>query len=260
MKPLFVAFILFCGPAFAAGLAGSQIVISGEIHDNPAHQAGHAELALQIGARAIVFEMLTPAQAARITPALLNDAAALADALQWHESGWPDFQAYYPIFTAVAGARHYGAAVPRDAARAAFDTGIASAFGPKADAFGLTTPLPAPQQKAREAFQMAAHCDALPPELLPKMVAIQRLRDATLARVAIEAFAATGGPVLVVTGNGHARGDWGVPVYLAHVRPDITVFMRGQGETGSPPSGSFDEVRLVTPVDRQDPCAAFGKG
>ncbi len=89
------------------------------------------------------------------------------------------------------------------------------------------------------------------------MVAVQRLRDAVLARAVVVAMAGTGGPVAVITGNGHARHDWGVPAFLARVAPDLEVFVLGQTEDGAPLQGGFDEVRSAPAVARPDPCAAF---
>ena len=34
----------------------------------------------------------------------------------------------------------------------------------------------------------------------------------------------------VITGNGHARRDHGMPAYLARVAPDLTVYVLGQTE------------------------------
>ncbi|KAJ55073.1 hypothetical protein ACMU_15060 [Actibacterium mucosum KCTC 23349] len=259
MKHLLLALVFAAGPALAETPV-AQIVISGEIHDNPAHQQGHADLARAIGAKALVFEMLSQAQADLATPDLIGDRERLQTALGWNASGWPDFVAYYPIFAAAPDARIYGAAVPREAARAAFSDGIAATFGPDAAAFGLTEPLPDNEQVLREADQLAAHCNALPAEMLPIMVSIQRLRDASLARAALTALQDTGGPVLVVTGNGHARRDRGIPVYLAKAAPDVTIHVRGQGEFGRLPRGGFDATTLAAPVDRDDPCAAFDQG
>jgi hypothetical protein len=84
--------------------------------------------------------------------------------------------------------------------------------------FGLTEALDPDEQAAREAEQQEAHCNALPEEILPGFVEAQRLRDAALAEAALAALADTGGPVVVVTGNGHARADWGVPALLAWPR------------------------------------------
>lgn len=233
-----------------------DIVLLGESHDNPAHHAVQARAVDQIAPRALVFEMLTARQAARVTDDNRNDPATLAQALGWTESGWPDFALYFPIFAAAPSARIYGAGVPRDAAREALKTGIVASFGDEAAAYGLTTPLPPGQQAEREALQMAAHCDALPEDLLPGMVDLQRLRDATLARAALRALDETGGPVVVITGNGHVRSDWGVPSVLARVRPSVDVLAVGQDEDGAI-EGAFDTVLPGPAVDRGDPCAAF---
>lgn len=249
--------------AFVFGLGGAgpvvaqDVLILGEVHDNPAHHAVQAERVSAFQPRAIVFEMLTEAQAAQVTPALRGDEAALGGALDWDESGWPAFSMYYPIFAAAAEAAILGAHVPRDAARAVFGDGPAEAFGPEAARYGLTRDLPGDEQAAREALQMEAHCDALPADILPGMVAVQRLRDAVLARAVVQAMEATGGPVAVITGNGHARRDWGVPSYLAEVAPDLEVRVLGQTEDNRPLDGGFDEVTSAPAVDRPDPCAAF---
>src|SRR6056297_632256 len=241
----------------ASPAAAQDVAILGEVHDNPAHHAEQARRVAALDPRALVFEMLTPDQAARVTPSLIADPDAMEEALGWSESGWPAFPMYHPIFAAAPDAAIYGAQVPRDAARGVFETGAAEAFGPEAAAYGLTEPLPEADQEMREAMQMAAHCDALPEKMLPGMVAVQRLRDAVLARAVVQAMEATGGPVAVITGNGHARRDWGVPAYLVRVAPDLDVHVLGQTEDGAPLAGGFDEVVSAPAVDRPDPCAAL---
>lgn len=249
--------LAFCVIALPATAIAQDVVILGEVHDNPAHHAEQAARVAALKPRALVFEMLTPDQAARVTPDLIADPEAMAGALGWDESGWPDFAMYHPIFAAAPEAAIHGALVPREVARAVFETGPADAFGADAAAYGLSGPLPPEEQAAREALQLAAHCDALPEEMLPGMVAVQRLRDATLARAVVAAMAETGGPVAVITGNGHARRDWGVPAYLARVAPDLDVFVLGQTEDGAPLQGGFDAVLSAPAVARPDPCAAF---
>jgi len=242
----------------AAGPVVSQdVAVLGEVHDNPAHHAEQAEQVARLQPAAIVFEMLTEEQAARVTPELRGDAEALGEALDWSESGWPDFTMYHPIFTAAPKAAIIGALVPRNAARAVFDTGPAEAFGPEAARYGLDRDLDPAEQTTREAMQMSAHCDALPEEMLPGMVAVQRLRDAVLARAIVRAMDETGGPVAVITGNGHARRDWGVPAVLAEVAPDLDVWVLGQTEDDRPLEGGFDMVKSAPAADRPDPCAAF---
>ncbi len=242
---------------FSLPAAAQDVLILGEVHDNPAHHAFQAERVAELQPAAIVFEMLTSAQASKVTPENRVGMAKLAAALKWEESGWPDFSMYYPIFSAAPDAKVYGAQVPRAAARRVRDAGLAQSFSGDAALYGLSEPLPKRQQTHREAMQMAAHCDALPEELLPAMVDIQRLRDAELARAVVSAMRSTGGPVAVITGNGHARRDWGVPSYLQRVAPDLDLLVIGQAETGHAIHGTFDEVVTADPVDRPDPCDAF---
>ncbi|MEM6371841.1 MAG: ChaN family lipoprotein [Pseudomonadota bacterium] len=232
-----------------------DVVILGENHDNPHHHARQAEIVTEVAPKAFVFEMLTPAQADAHVPGA--DQSTLAEALSWSEAGWPDFAMYYPIFAAAPEALVFGAGVPREKARSAMTAGVVEAFGDQAAAFGLTEPLDPAQQVAREALQMAAHCDAMPQDLMPGMVDIQRLRDAELARATRQAFEETGGPVVVITGNGHARMDWGMPVYLQRVAPALSIVSLGQGEDGVAPSGQFDRVEFTPAPEREDPCAMF---
>lgn len=252
------AAVLFLALIAAPPVRAQDVFILGEVHDNPAHHAVQADRVAQLRPRAIVFEMLTAEQAARVTPDLIGDAAALAQALEWEQGGWPDFAMYHPILAASSGARILGAQVTREAAQAALATGLAEAFGAQAAHYGLDRDLPADEQARREALQARAHCDALPEEMLPAMVAVQRLRDAVLARAIVAAMHETGGPVAVITGNGHARRDWGVPAYLARVAPGLGVHVLGQTEDGAPLEGGFDEVISAPSVQRPDPCAAFG--
>lgn len=263
MKHLFlIAALLGAGPALAqqAPLPESaqqaQIVLLGEVHDNPHHHAKQAAYVSALSPQAVVFEMLTAQQAARITADNRRDQEGLADILNWAQSGWPDFAMYHPIFTA-SDAIIYGGAVPRDAARRAMKDGVADWFGPDAAAFGLTDPLPADQQQTREILQMEAHCNALPESLLPGMVELQRLRDANLARATLRALHETGGPVAVILGNGHARKDWGVPVFLRHLAPKTSVFVLGQTEEEATADPNYDLTLASQAIQRDDPCKAF---
>lgn len=251
----FVALVF--GLSFALPVAAQDVVVLGEVHDNPAHHALQAARVAELEPSAIVFEMLTPAQAGKALPDLRGDPAALAKALEWSNSGWPDFAMYYPIFAAAPKAAIYGAQVPREEARAVFEGGLAASFGKDAAVYGLDRALPEQEQAAREALQMSAHCDALPPDILPGMVKIQRLRDAALARAVLNALDETGGPVAVITGNGHARRDWGMPAVLAFARGGLEIVVLGQTEDDGPLEGEFDEVISAPAVDRPDPCAAF---
>lgn len=238
-------------------LAKADVVILGELHDNIFHHANQVRAVAAIEPRALVFEMLTPEQAARITPALRGNPVALERALGWDASGWPDFTMYYPIFAAASEAVVHGGALPRDTVRRAMIEGAAPVFGEGAARYGLADQLPPAEQAAREADQQAAHCGALPEAALPGMVAAQRLRDAALARAVIAALGDSGGPVVLITGTGHARDDRGVPQALALAAPDLRVVSVGQYEVDPGPSAPHDFWLVTDAVPRPDPCAAF---
>jgi uncharacterized iron-regulated protein len=238
-------------------LPPADVVILGEVHDNIFHHENQARAVGAIAPRALVFEMLAPEQAARITPALRDDPAALERALGWNASGWPDFGMYFPIFAAAPKAAIFGGALPRAAVRRAMTDGPAPVFGQGAARYGLTDQLPPDEEAARADDQQSAHCGALPEAALPGMVAAQRLRDAGLARAVVAAMDATGGPVVLITGTAHARHDRGVPRALARAAPDLRVISVGQYESDPGPLAPHDFWLVTDPVARPDPCAAF---
>jgi len=238
-------------------LPPADVVILGEVHDNPAHHRNQARAVAALAPGAIVFEMLTPDQAARITPENRKDPEALAEALDWTGSGWPDFGMYHPIIAAAPQARILGGALPRETVRRALEENAATVFGAEASRYGLDRPLSGPEQAAREAEQAAAHCDALPAGMLPGMVAAQRLRDAALARAVVQAARSGLTPVAVITGNGHARRDRSIPVYLAQAAPHLSVLSVGQFEAPPHAAAPFDLWLLTAPAMREDPCAVF---
>ena len=236
-----------------------QVVVIGEVHDNPAHQQAQAAVASALTPRALVFEMFSPEDAALIERLrdLDTPTAQISARLGWDTSGWPDFERYYQVVLAAPKASILGAEVPTADLRASVAQGAAQSFGAEAEIYNLTQPLPASEQAAREARQATVHCDALPAEMLPGMVQAQRLRDAWLARAVIDGLAKPGpGPVLVVTGNGHAQLDWGLPAVLMHVRPDLSIYAHAQLEA-EPDDAPFSGYSITTPVVRPDPCAAF---
>ncbi|WP_425091731.1 ChaN family lipoprotein [Tropicimonas sp. S265A] len=240
----------------------ADVVILGELHDNPIHHENQARAVAAIMPKALVFEMLTPDQAAAATPEARSDAARLEAALRWSDGGWPAFSMYWPIFAAAPDAAVLGAALPRDLVRQSVMDGAVAVFeqtGNDPAQFGLDQPLPEAEQTAREEMQQEAHCNALPPQMLPGMVDAQRLRDAAFANAVARAVETYGTPVVLITGNGHARRDWGVPVYLSAVAPELSTYVLGQFEDAPDAdyAEQFDAWIVSAPAEREDPCAVF---
>jgi len=144
----------------------------------------------------------------------------------------------------------------------AFDNGAAKVFGAGASRFGLDRPLPPKQLQRRIDEQFEAHCQAMPREMMNGMVEAQRLRDAALAQAALKAYQETGGPVVVITGNGHARKDWGALALLHMAAPDLTLLSVGFLETEEEADSDsqippYDLWVYTDPAPREDPCKAF---
>lgn len=234
----------------------ARVVVLGEQHDNPAHHVRQAAWVAALQPSALVFEMLTPDQGAKAARGW-TDQASLDALIGWSETSWPAFDMYYPIFAAAPDAVIFGAGVPREALMEVLEQPIEQhALSAR---FGFDMPRDPGEQTAREAVQARAHCDALPDEMLPIMVDAQRLRDMALADAALRALEETGGPVVVIIGNGHARTDWGMPALLARAAPDVAVFSLAQGEEGAGVSGGFSLTLDAPAPERGDPCAAFNQ-
>ena len=257
IRALTGALALMLMPACAAAQAGVDIVVLGEVHDNAAHHLEQARIVAALNPRALVFEMLSGEAPLRASGVDRTDAGAMAAALGWADMGWPDYALYHPIFAAAPGATLFGANLPDAAMSVALDQGVAALMDGGRYAFDLG-PLDPADQIAREAEMQAAHCGAMPVPLLPGMVAVQRARDALLASVALGALETLGGPVVVITGTGHARTDRGIPALIAQARPGVTVWSLGQFEGDPGPGAPFDAVNVTAATPRADPCAVFG--
>ncbi len=230
--------------------ADQQVYVLGEVHDNPAHHAEQARLVALISPKAVIWEMLSPEQAALTVGADMSDPVAFEAVLGWEESGWPDFSMYHPIFLAAGSAQHVGAAVSLDDIRQVMLDGAQAMLD-------VTLPPYTPElQAALEAEQAAVHCNAMPADLLPGMVEAQRLRDARLAVAALQAVKDLGGPVVIITGTGHARTDTGAPAVLRSLDPAIKVWSLGQIEEPQT-EGPFDAVNVTPAFPREDPCLAL---
>lgn len=252
--------------ALAERLGAADIVVLGEVHDNAAHHRAQAWVIGRLRPAGLAFEMVPRASESGIRSLLAEGGSPgeIGPAIGWERLGWPDWEIYRPVFEAWRALAYTGGGLPMEALHAASASGAAEAVTDRRFAPILATPLDPATQVALEDEMVAAHCDKLPREAAPGMVEVQRLRDASFASAALRARATGGGRTVLVTGNGHARTDRGVPAYLRAVAPGLRVASIGLLETepgtqaleahGELP---YDYVWFTAPAERPDPCSAF---
>jgi uncharacterized iron-regulated protein len=255
-------------------LGRARFVLLGERHDNADHHRLQAELLRALVARgrrpAVAFEMFTTDDGpgiARQLAAAPRDADALADAVDWKRSGWPSWSMYRPIVqTALeAGLPIVAANLSATLTQSLSSGGPAALPATTAKQLGLDAPLPPDVQGAVAAELRRAHCGRGSDATIERMALIQRGRD---AQMALSLAGADGGDgAVLITGAGHARVDWGVPMHLRGRRPDATTVSLGfveVSDAGTEPAayatasgGSrlpFDYVWFTPRVDAPDPC------
>ncbi|QGZ37039.1 ChaN family lipoprotein [Stappia indica] len=255
-------------------VARARFVLLGEIHDNPDHHALQAQLlaaATGEGGRkpAVVLEMLPRDRQGDVEAYLASGtatAAGFGEALGWAESGWPDYAIYRPVIEVAfeLGLPVIAGDTPREERRKVAAEGAEALGAERIAALRLAEPLGEAADAVLLDTLFDGHCAMMPREALTPLVAVQRLRDATLADAMISA--GDDGAVLIA-GSGHVRKDLGVPRYLEWREPDAAVVAVGfvevtEGESAPllyaggtadvPPP--YDYLWFTPRKDRGDPC------
>jgi uncharacterized iron-regulated protein len=248
----------------AAELARRPGVLLGEVHDNAVqHRVRAAALRslLEHGARpALAFEQFDRERQADIDRARgegVPPGSTLADHViergRTPKDTW-DWAQYRPF---VELALQYdvpivAANLSRSAASRVAREGLAAVFEPaELRRLGLDRDSSA-LQRTYEGIVDEAHCRMLPPTALAGLARAQIARDAVLAD-ALRPYLGRG--VILLTGNGHARRDIGVPYHLSKDERQ-RVWSIGLLEEGSEESATYFDAAFSTPPQaRADPCA-----
>ncbi len=253
-----------------AHLRGDNIVMLGEVHDNPEHHQQRATLLRQAVATgwrpAIAMEQFDRERqpdierARREKPHDARHVIQLAGSTADKARGTWQWDFYLPF---IELALEYN--LPLVAANLSradigkiMKDGYASVFDAQSlQMLGLSKPVPTDLQRAQELAIARGHCDALPPTMVPAMTRGQLARDAMMAAI-VSQHAHRG--VVLLAGNSHVNRDIGVPRWLNPVLLARTVAV---GYLENPPAASavtpFDAVVPTTAVNRPDPCVAFRK-
>jgi uncharacterized iron-regulated protein len=111
-------------------------------------------------------------------------------------------------------------------------------------------------QEHQSQFVREGHCNMLPPQANAPMVNGQIARDVLMANVINNSQADL---IILIAGNGHVRKDIGVFQWLTSYK-QMQTQVHGYVEQDSEAYASwFDEVHVVDPIDRDDPCKVFSK-
>ena len=251
----------------ALDLAGRyQIVFLGEQHDNPQHHRIQAEfiqtLARQSRLAAVFMEHLLPDQGQTLAD---TPSSSWQTNLAWEKSGWPSYEIFQPIFSALAEnqVQVIGVGLPRSSVRLLYkgnDPGYLS--NADKEQLGLNSPLPKSADKALQKSIITAHCGYLDESSAQPMISMQRYKDAFMAS---QYFSTTSSPkksqkiVLYLVGSGHARNDFGAPYYLRHKDENLKILSLLLQEEGTEKSSTapFDYAIPTGAFEREDPCSKF---
>ncbi len=222
----------FTTPAEVDSAVGrADFVLLGETHTVARHhalQARFVRAAAHERRPAVVFEMIPAdgqADIDRWRTGGAPDPAGFGPAVGWGERGWPAWSHYEPIVRAALDrelALRAGAPA-RDVLETVARQGLAAAGEAARGLPGLDDALTASGRGRLLDTLRRVHCGI--PEHAPvdRMIAVQRLRDAAMARAMLAADDATGDGAVLIAGHGHTRGDYGVPVYLERAAPQRSV-------------------------------------
>jgi len=146
----------------------------------------------------------------------------MESALKWRETTGSAFEAYRPIFETARRLKLplFALDAPHAAADKAAKTGLKGlSFKERLGLPGRIIPCPKEQEASlREAF--AHHFPAKDEADWRHFLAIQAIRDTTMAHRALETRVTLRRPVVILAGTGHVEHGWGIASRLAELDPD----------------------------------------
>jgi uncharacterized iron-regulated protein len=256
-------------------LSRHDVVMLGEMHDNPRHHAIEAELIRALATtrqlQVVALEMLDREQQATLERVWAEgDVDAVLAATDFDARGW-GADRYRPVVEAMLEAEvdPLAANLSRaDAGQVVKDGWTVHFDARQQDELALDDVWNEALASRLTGALRDSHCGMLPEAMIPGMLAAQRARDAVIADRVLTRHA---DGVILVAGGQHVRGDYGVPAYLRARVPDLNIatvlllevdgqrpvseYLAAWPELGAAPL--YDFVWFTTRAEREDPCALF---
>lgn len=229
-----------------AALADQPHILLGEKHDNPDHQALQLWLlqALQRerAQASLVLEMLRSEQQPQLDQwqGQSLPGESLPNKLGWQ--GW-DWAAYGELV-------RWGLTYPEQLLASNLSRNEMQAVYQEPEPLDEQRYNPAAREQLAQIMQRS-HCDKLPAERMPAMLAIQQARDQRMAAVLSTAES----PGLLVAGAFHVRKDIGVPLHWPDDMAKPVVVMQVEVGSDLPGAEQADWVWLTPAQPEQDYCA-----
>ena len=248
-------------PELLRRIGAADIVLLGEVHDNPVDHALRGALITAFAGRhpAVVFEQFAASEAPIAPPAAGDSIEGWLDHNGFDRRGWK-WPLHQPVVAAaVAHARSlWGSNVSREELRGVVRQGEAGA-PEELRALMNRAPLDSAGRAILDKELIDGHCGQLPAAQVPGMRAAQVTRDAAMARAL--GLAAATGPAWLIAGNGHVRRDVAVPRLLPVAAPGkrvLTVGLLEREPNGAAPDAAerrmYDLVIVTPRTMREDPC------
>jgi len=249
-------------PELLRRVGAADLVLLGEVHDNPIQHRLRGALLTSFGARhpAVVFEQFPESGEPIPPPVAGEDRESWLDQHGFDRKNWK-WPLHQPVVDAALqwGRSLWGSGVSRESLRGVVRGGEAAAPEHLRPLINQA-PLDSAARATTDLELIEGHCGKLPQEMIPGMRAAQEVRDAAMTHALLLA----GTNAWLIAGNGHVRRDIGVPRMLRVAAPDRRVLAVGLlevGENGAAPSEPerrvYDLVIVTPRAAREDPCAGL---
>lgn len=241
----------------AERLAAQDVVLLGELHDNPRHHALRGQLIARIaGVRTtVVAEHLPAPSKVVLGESMLADLEAAGFSAEgW---GWPLHQSLFDGIRSL-GLPVVGGNLPQGFSKQLMMKGEGALMPPLDKAYRQSA-LTEDALRKLDADLVSGHCGKLPERYLAPMRLVQRATDISMANALLDHR-----PSVLVAGNGHVRKDYGVPQVINALAPSLKISAvgfyekdRDSRELIQSLAGRYDYVWLTDGAERSDPCENF---